>query len=122
VLLWYDWDGGLDAYASGELDPEGKGIGLACSITATPSKVEDDAENAKKNYPDLRVFIFSTPMEVTQHTAGIWAKDVLDKFGVQLIVVPREEFITWLHDPANSDICRDQLGITGSSAAEIDAR
>ena len=116
-----NWDGGLDAYASGELEPEGKGIGLACSITATPSKVEDDAGSAKKNYPDLRVLIFSTPKEVTQHTAGIWAKDVLDKFGVQLIVVPREEFITWLHDPANSDICRDQLGITESSAAEIDA-
>lgn len=85
------------------------------------SKVEDDAENAKKNYPDLRVLIFSTPKEVTQHTANIWAKDVLEKFGLQLIVVPREEFITWLLDPANSDICRDQLGITESSAAEIDA-
>ena len=69
-----NWDGGLDAYASGELDPEGRGIGLACSITATPAKVEGDAKEAKKNYPDLRVLIFSTPKEVTQHTAKIWAK------------------------------------------------
>jgi hypothetical protein len=48
---------------------------------------------------------------------------VLDKFGLRLIVVPREEFITWLLDPANSDICRDKLGITESSATstEIDA-
>jgi len=116
-----NWDGGLDAYASAELNSDKRCIGLACSITATPAKVEGDAKEAKKHYPDLRVLIFSTPKEVTQHTAGIWAKDVLDKFGVQLIVVPREEFITWLLDPANADICRDQLGITESSAAEIDA-
>jgi hypothetical protein len=113
------WDGGLDAYASGELDPHGKGVGLACSITATPAKVEGDAQEAKKNYPDLRVLIFSTAREVTQHTAKIWAKDVLDKFGLQLIVVPREEFISWLHDPANSDICRDQLGIAPSMTPEL---
>ncbi len=106
-----NWDGGLDAYASGELDREGKGVGLACSITATPAKVEADAREAKKNYPDLRVLIFSTPKEVTQHTAKIWAKDAHEKLGLQLIVVPREEFITWLMEPANSDICRDQLGI-----------
>jgi len=116
-----NWDGGLDAYASAELDSEKRGIGLACSITATPAKVEADAREAKKHYPDLRVLIFSTAKEVTQHTANIWAKDVLEKFGLQLIVVPREEFITWLLDPANADICRDQLGITDSSAAEIDA-
>ena len=116
-----NWDGGLDAYASAELNSEKRGTGLACSITATPAKVEGDAREAKKHYPDLRVLIFSTAKEVTQHTANIWAKDVLEKFGLQLIVVPREEFITWLLDPANADICRHQLGITESSAAEIDA-
>ncbi len=116
-----NWDGGLDAYASGELDREGKGVGLACSITGTPTKAEEDAANAKKNYPDLRVLIFSTPKEVTQHTAKIWAKDVLEKFGLQLIVVPREEFITWLMEPANSDICRDQLGIAPSITPDLTA-
>ena len=116
-----NWDGGLDAYASGKLDPQGKGIGLACSITATQAKVEGDAREAKRHYPDLSVLIFSTPREVTQHTAGIWAKEVLERFGVQLVIVPREEFITWLQEPANADICRHQLGITDSSAAEIDA-
>jgi energy-coupling factor transporter ATP-binding protein EcfA2 len=59
------------------------------------------------------------PFKVTQHTAKIWAKDVLEKFGLQLIVVPREEFITWLMDPANSDICRDQLGIAPSMAPDL---
>jgi hypothetical protein len=106
-----NWDGGLDAYASGELDPEGRGIGLACSITATPAKVEGDAKEAKENYPDLRVLIFST--------AKMWAKDLLDKYGLQLVVVPREEFITWLLDPVNAHICRDQLGIAPSMTPEL---
>jgi hypothetical protein len=114
-----NWDGGLDAYASGELDPERRGIGLACSITATPAKVEGDARETKKNYPDVRVLIFSTAKEVTQHTAKIWAKEVLDKFGMQLVVVPREEFITWLLDPANASICKEQLGIAPSMTQEL---
>ena len=73
----------------------------------------------KRTIPDLCVLIFSTPKEVTQYTARIWAKDVLEKFGLQLIVVPREEFVTWLMDPANSDICRDQLGIAPSMAPDL---
>src|SRR5208282_3520038 len=114
-----NWDGGLDAHASAELNSEKKCIGLACSITATQAKVEGDASEAKKHYPDLRVLIFSTPKEVTQHTAKIWAKDVHEKFGLQLIVVPREEFITWLMEPANADICRDQLGIAPSMTPDL---
>src|SRR5262249_35463823 len=82
---------------------------------------EKDAIEAKKNYPDLRVLIFSTAREVTQHTAKIWAKDVHEKFGLQLIVVPREEFITWLMEPANSGICRDQLGIAPSMSPDLAA-
>ena len=29
------WDGGLDAHAGGDLEPDGRGVGLACSTTAT---------------------------------------------------------------------------------------
>jgi hypothetical protein len=28
------WDGGLDAHADGALEPDGKGLGLACSLPA----------------------------------------------------------------------------------------
>jgi hypothetical protein len=115
-----NWDGGLDAHAPGELDPEGKGVGLACSITATLAKVEEDAEKVKKNYPDVQVLIFATAKEVTEYTAGLWAKKILDNFGLDLVVIPREEFITWLMDPANADICRDQLGIAPSMAPELE--
>lgn len=39
---------------------------------------------------------------------------------MELVVVPREEFVTWLLDPANSDICIDQLGIAPSMAPELE--
>src|ERR1017187_4506290 len=60
------WDGGLDAHANGALQPDGVGIGLASSITATVKKISSDAEGVKQNYPDVRVLIFSTAVKVTK--------------------------------------------------------
>ena len=114
------WDGGLDAHADGALDPEGKGVGLASSLTATLKKIKSDATKVKENYPDVSVLIFATVGEVTGHTAGLWATEIFNEFGLKLVVVPREEFITWLMDPANSDICRDQLGIDPSMPPELE--
>ena len=109
------WDGGLDAHANGALEPDGNGLGLACSTTATIKKVKGDAAKTKEHYPDVRVLIFATPKKVSQHTKRRWAKQIADEFGLLLQVVSREEFVVWLLDPAHSDICRDQLGITEPS-------
>lgn len=114
-----NWDLGLDAYASGEFDPEGKGLGLACSIIATVEKVKSDAAKVAKNFPDVRVLIFSTAGKVTEHTKAIWAREILDQFGWKLIVLSREEFIIWLREPANAEICRE-LGIAPSMAEELE--
>ena len=113
------WDGGLDAHAKGVLQPVGKGIGLASSITATIKKISSDAEGVKQHYPDVQVLIFSTAGKVSEHQKGLWAEEILKTFGLHLIVVSREEFITWLLDPAQSDICRDQLGIGVSMPPEL---
>lgn len=78
------------------------------------------AEGVKQHYPDVQVLIFSTALKVSKHEEALWAAEILDKFGLQLVVVSREEFITWLRDPANSDICRDQLGIAPSMAPELE--
>ena len=115
------WDGGLDAHANGALEPDGNGLGLACSTTATIKKVKGDAAKTKEHYPDVRVLIFATPKKVSQHTKRRWAKQIADEFGLLLQVVSREEFVVWLLDPAHSDICRNQLGITEPSVAEIDS-
>jgi tetratricopeptide (TPR) repeat protein len=114
------WDGGLDAHADGALEPDGNGLGLACSTTATIKKVRVDAAKTKEHYPDVRVLIFATPKKVSQHRKRRWAKQIADEFGLTLQVMSREEFVVWLLDPAQSDVCRDQLGISGLSTGEID--
>src|SRR5258708_33542923 len=108
------WDGGLDAHADGGLQPDGKGIGLACSITPTIKKIKRDVLETNRHYPDVKVLIFSTATKVTQHEKQKWAKEVLDEFRLHLIVVSREELITWLHDRGQADICLDQLRIDPS--------
>jgi hypothetical protein len=85
------WDGGLDAHAHGDLEPDGKGLGLACSTTATIKKVKSDAAKTKEHYPDVCVLIFATAEKVSEHTKGLWAKEIADDFGLLLQVVSREE-------------------------------
>ncbi len=111
VAFGRKWDGGLDAHVDGDLAPDGTEVGLASSVTATLKKVRSDAAKVKENYPAVRVLVFATAGEVTSHTAGLWAKEILEEFGLKLLVVPREDFITWLMEPANAGICKDQLGI-----------
>jgi len=114
-----NWDGGLDGNASGCLAADGQGIGLACSLTATLGKIENDAAKVVANYPDVRVLIFATLEAVTKHTEGLWATEILAKFGLQLVVVPRAQFIAWLQEPANSNICKEQFGIEPAMAPQL---
>jgi len=73
------WDGGLDAYAKGVVEPDGRGIGLACSLTDSLAKIQEDAANVRLHYPDVHTLIFATPKKVSNHTAEQWAKAILDE-------------------------------------------
>ena len=66
------------------------------------------------------MLIFSTASKVSQHEKQKWATEIQDDFGLHLIVVSREELITWLFDPAQSDICRGQLRIDPSIPPELE--
>ncbi len=105
------WDLGLDAHASGELEPDRRGVGLACSLMATVGKISGDATKVRKNYPDVAILIFATAEKVTQHAKNIWAEQVKKDFAYDLVVVSREEIVTSLMDPSNAAICSGQLGI-----------
>jgi hypothetical protein len=105
------YDLGLDAHAKGDFEPDGRGIGLACSLTAEYEKIAEDAAKVKKNYLDVRVLVFATPGKVTKHKEKQWAEQLSKDFGLDLVVMPREELVTSLIDPSNADICRAQLGI-----------
>jgi hypothetical protein len=113
------WDGGLDAHADGVLEPDGKGLGLACSLSATLKKFKRDAGKTKEHYPDVRVLIFATARKVSEHKKKLWAKKIAEEFDLLLQVMSREEFVLWLLDPANADICRDQLGISPSMTPDL---
>jgi hypothetical protein len=114
------WDGGLDAHADGALQSDAKGIGLACSTTATIKKIRHDARETNRHYPDVKVLIFSTASKVSQHQKRKWATEIQDDFGLHLMVVSREELITWLLDLGQSEICRDQLRIDPSIPPELE--
>lgn len=114
------WDQGLDAHASGTLEIDGKGIALACSLTATLKKIESDAAEVKQHYPDVKVLIFSTAGKVTEHTAAQWKEAIRKQFGFELIIESREQLIAQLRDPSNAEICREQLGITPLMAADLE--
>jgi len=103
-------DLGLDAYAHGSGGSLTKG--LACSITATLNKVKTDATKVSKNEPGFETLIFCTSEKVTNQTVTKWAKEIKREFGYKLIVVPREDIITSLMDPANESLCRTHLGVS----------
>jgi hypothetical protein len=102
-------DGGLDAYAPAPLSPDKKAKGLACSNTATLTKIKSDANEAKKHFPDIQVLIFATPRKVPNTTIEKWAEEVRKSYGLELMVMPREDIITSLMMPANVGLCRSML-------------
>lgn len=108
-------DRGLDAYAPPARPGDGTGRGLACSISLKIfEKLKSDAETARENFPDLRTLVFATPHRVSQLTAQNWAEELLKNNeikDVQLIVMPREEFVTSLLEPNNASLCQSILSI-----------
>ena len=104
-------DLGLDAYAPVSLTPDGIGKGLACSLTATLKKIEDDIQKFQKWADDVKILLFATPRKVTNQTASLWADTVRKTYGIELNILPREDIITELMQPANASICRTHLRI-----------
>src|SRR5262245_37455633 len=112
-LIAYEgkWDRGLDAYATASLARDGIGKGVACSLTAKLDKILDDAKKVRDHFPDVKVLIFATPVGVTGHTMDQWAKEIERSYGLNLIVIPREDIVTDLMLPENAGICRSHLAI-----------
>lgn len=82
--------------------------------------LESCAQKVTKNFKDVRVLIFSTAQEVTNHKQKQWKEDLRKEFDLELIVVTREELVTSLMDPANAAICSAQLGIPVETKPELE--
>jgi hypothetical protein len=102
-------DLGLDAYAPANLTPERIGKGLAASITPTLEKISDDAETAKKNFPDLETLLFVTPAKVGNAKRKSWEEAIQKQHGVELHIIEREEIITQMMMPENASLCASFL-------------
>lgn len=97
-------DLGLDAYAPASLTPESIGKGLAASITPTLKKISDDAETAKKNFPDLGALLFVTSAKVGNADRKRWEDAIQKAHGVELHIIEREEIITQMMLPENASL------------------
>ena len=104
-------DLGLDAYERSNSTGDGKGKGLACSITPSITKISEDARKASKNFSDISVFIFATPNPVTNKKKREWSNRIQSDFGYELEVISREDIITSLMIPSNASLCKSHLGI-----------
>ena len=112
------WDLGLDAYAPASGGEKAKGV--ACSITASLGKIKSDLRRIQQKESALGMLIFCTSQKVTRHTATKWAEEITDEFGLQLVVVSREDYITSLMDPANAALCRNHLGLRIAESTEAE--
>lgn len=104
-------DLGLDAYASASYSKDGIGRGLACSTTATINKIKKDIERFQPHYTDVKILFFATPCSVTKQNEKKWKDDVRKKYGIELLILPREDIITDLMKPTNLSLCRSHLNI-----------
>jgi hypothetical protein len=97
-------DLGADAIGSGKI--------LACSLTGKVGKIKSDASKVKKHF-DIRTktLVFATAEGVTNTTAESWAAEIRNEFNYELVVMPREDIVTSLMDPANVGLCRTHLGL-----------
>jgi hypothetical protein len=104
-------DLGLDAYAPGELFENGKGRGVACSNSATLTKIREDILEAQKHFQDLGILFFATPKPVSETKAKGWKEKVKKDYGITLIVISREEVINELLKSENLSLCSSILRI-----------
>ncbi len=104
-------DLGLDAYLPASLATDGKGKGLACSITATLGKIKGDIDKFHETFKDIKVVIFSTPRKVSNELATKWAEEIGKGYNLELVVASREDIITDLMLPSNVSLCGSHLGI-----------
>jgi hypothetical protein len=105
-------DLGLDAFVTRAQATDGVGRGVACSITAAYGKIADDAKKVTKNFGNqIQHLMFATSGRVSTPKKIEWADQLREEFGLELVVVSREDIITSLTDPRNVALCRTYLGL-----------
>ena len=113
-------DLGADARVPQSLASDGVGKVLACSITPTYAKIRSDARKVVTHFPSVRVLIFATSAGVTNQLAAGWIEQIKEEFGLELIVISREDLISRLLEPANAPALQLLLGPAGITPPEFE--
>ena len=112
-------DFGLDAYAPASETPEGIGKGLAASITPSRGKICADAKTAKEHFPELGKLLFITPRQVGNTDRRRWGEELREEYGIELLVLEREEIIAVLMMPENASLCASSLYLPVRPEAQV---
>ncbi len=112
-------DFGLDAYAPASLTLEKIGKGLAASITPKLTKISNDAETAKKNFPDLKLLLFVTSAKVGNTDRKQWEQAIQKSHSLELHIIEREEIITQMMMPENASLCASFLHLDIDAAPQV---
>ncbi len=102
-LVMPEWqhDGGEDGFTL-LVGEAGKRVSLACSLTATLTKVRNDCRRIRERgvNPDIVVFVTAKPVQRLK--VDNWKKEISDELGHDLEVISREGLVTELQRPANA--------------------
>jgi hypothetical protein len=107
-------DLGVDARVPKSLAADGVGRAFACSITPTYAKIFADARKIRANYPNLKLMIFATPASVTNQRSEGWIQKLRNEVGLELVILPREDLVSRLLEPASAPARQLLLGIAVS--------
>ena len=111
-------DGGEDA-TTFECSSDGKCRRLACSLTGTLGKIQDDAERIHNRNVPLDILVFMTPSAVSNTKFSRWREKIKNEFGFDLYIIEQEEIITLLEQPHNTWLCNEFLGLDFSIEQDL---
>ncbi len=126
-LIAPEWtrDAGEDAFSIASVHSDGKRRSLACSLTATLTKVEKDCREILKLSPDLEELLFATPKKVGRRDWLDWGRHLASSLGVHLVVFSKNSLVSLLERPSNHWIGREYLGLdlpAEQALDEVEAR
>lgn len=92
---------------------------MACSLTAKIDKIESDIQRTRQALPGLRLLLFYTPHKVSEQTKERWVTNMRREYGIDLVVLSREDIITDLMSPKNASLCESILRIPLAHEPEL---
>lgn len=116
---WF-YDGGEDAVSAPVMGNDSVRRSLACSLTGTWKKVNEDCKRIADRKVPLDLLVFYTPVPVTNLEAEGWRDKVKNEYGHDIDVVGRARIVFSLEHPSNTWLCREYLGLAFADEPDLE--